>query len=209
MPTVEFCDQKGNRLGDLELSEWLFGTEPNVHVMHEAVRMYLANKRQGTVDVKSRSQLEWTNAKPWRQKGTGRARQGTTKAPQWRGGGKTFGPEPRDYGFRIPKKVKKLALRSALSSKLIDDELMIVEDFQVDRPKTKIAYNILKDLNLIDKKVCLVLSEITKEIYLACRNLPNFRLERARNLNALKVLDCDCLLLTTDAVEDIEEVFGK
>jgi large subunit ribosomal protein L4 len=209
MPVVEYQDLEGNNIGELELSEWIFGIEPNIHAMYEAVKMYRANQRQGTVSVKSRSQLDWTNAKPWRQKGTGRARQGTTKAPQWRGGGKTFGPEPRDYGFKIPKKVKRLALRSALSAKLQDKEMRLIDRFDVERPKTKLAAKALKQLGLHDKKVCLVLSDISDNVYLSCRNIPGLRVETARNLNALKVLDCDCVVLTKDAIDDIQEVFGK
>ncbi len=207
MPTVEYQDLQGNRIGEIDLEEKIFGIEPNVHVMHEAVRMYLANNRQGTVNSKTRSQLEGTNAKMWRQKGTGRARVGSWKMPHWRGGGKSFGPSPRDFGFKIPKKVKRLALRSALSAKLKDNEMMIVDSFNVEQPKTKLAYNILKDLGLNDKKICLVVSKVDSNVYLACRNMKNLRVEAARNLNALKALDCDCLVLTKDAVSEIQEVF--
>jgi large subunit ribosomal protein L4 len=208
MPTVEYRDLQGNQIGEMELSEKVFGIEPNIHVMYETVKMYLANQRQGTAYVKSRTDLDWTNSKPWRQKGTGRARQGTTKASQWRGGGKVFGPKPKNFGFKVPKKVKRLALRSALSSKLKDNELLIIEKFEVEQPKTKLAYNIFNDLGLKDKKVCLVLSEIPENVYRACRNLPNLYLERASNLNTLEALDCDCLLLTKDAVDVVQEVLG-
>jgi large subunit ribosomal protein L4 len=207
MPTVEYQDLQGRKIGELELEDKIFGIEPNIHVMYEAVRMYLANRRQGTVNVKSRSQLEGTNSKMWRQKGTGRARVGSWKMPHWRGGGKSFGPSPRSFGFKIPKKIKRLALRSALSAKLQDKEMIIIEEFNVEQPKTKLAYNILKDLGLDDKKVCLVLSNIDDNVYLACRNLKDLRVENARNLNALKALDCDCLVLTKDAVNEIQEVF--
>lgn len=208
MSTITYKNMAGEAVGDMSLPEHIFDLEPNVHVMYEAIKMYRANARQGTVFVKGRSYISGTTRKPFRQKGTGRARQGSHKVPHFRGGGIPFGPKPRDYRYTIPRKVKRLALLSALSAKVRDEELIVVENVRIDEPKTKLARQIFRNLDVDHETVLLVTDERDDDLYLGCRNLPNVWLTLAQNLSAYDVLRCKYVILTQKAVQQIEEVFG-
>src|SRR4051795_608057 len=155
MPKVALFDQKGSKVSDIELNDSIFGIEPNVHVLHSAVVMQQASLRAGTHKVKGRSEVRGGGRKPWRQKGTGRARQGSIRSPQWRGGGIVFGPTPRSYSFKLPKKVRRLAIRSALSSKVLDENILVLDILAIDTPKTKDFKTVLNGLS-VDKKALIV-----------------------------------------------------
>ncbi|RMH70999.1 MAG: 50S ribosomal protein L4 [Gemmatimonadetes bacterium] len=208
MSTVTYKNSSGSNVGEMSLDARIFDVEPNIHLMYEAAKMYLANQRQGTVDVKSRSFVSGTTKKPFRQKGTGRARQGSHKVPHFRGGGIPFGPSPRDFSYSIPKKMKRQALFSALSAKRQDGEMIFLDEFTVEAPKTRLARNVLRNLGIDDKKILVVTDGEDRNVYLACRNLPNVNVIRAQNLNTYHVLNCEVVLMTRKAVERVEEVFG-
>jgi large subunit ribosomal protein L4 len=199
----------GEAQGELQLPEATFGIEPHPHVMWEAVRNYLANQRQGTAKVRSRGEMRGGGRKPWRQKGTGRARAGTLRSPLMVGGARAFGPKPRDYGYRLPKKVKHLALRSALSSKAGAEEIRVLADFRLSAPKTREVAAVLRSLELESARCLLVVPEHDAEMMQAARNIPNLSVLEYRLLNPYEVLHCDCLLIMESAVPKIEEVWGS
>jgi large subunit ribosomal protein L4 len=207
MPKVAVYNKEGATVGEITLSDAVFGAEVNPGLLHEVVQMYLANQRQGTSDTKTRAEVSGGGKKPWRQKGTGRARQGSTRAPHWRHGGVVFGPHPRDFGYSMPKKARRAALRQALSSKLAAGELIVVDSFDLEAPKTKEVAALLKALNA-QGKAYLVTDVENVNIYKSARNIPGVRANAARNLNVYEVLAAGKLVLTKDAVAKVEEVLG-
>jgi len=207
MPKVALYNVEGNQVGEIDLRDDIFGIEVNEYVVHDVVRMQLANKRQGTHATKTRSFVRGGGRKPWKQKGTGRARAGSIRSPLWVGGGTTFGPQPRSYTFSVPKKVKKLALKSALSAKVRDNQIIILDDFAMSEAKTKIMANILKNLK-IEKKALLVTADGCSAVQRASQNIAGVSSSAAQNLNVYDVLAHDKLVLTKDAVAKVEEVLG-
>lgn len=208
MPKVALYNQSGSQVGDIEMEDTVFGIEPNEHVLHDAVVMQQASKRQGTHSTKNRSAVRGGGRKPWRQKGTGRARQGSIRSPQWVGGGVVFGPTPRSYSYKLPKKVRRLALKSALSMKVKENELIVVEDLTVEKPKTKEIVQILNNLS-VDTKALVVTADDNEAVYLSARNIPGVDVIRAEGINVLEVLNHDKLIMTKEAVKKTEEVLGS
>ncbi|MGN0301634.1 MAG: 50S ribosomal protein L4 [Anaerotardibacter sp.] len=207
MATIEVKNPSGAKVSDTELSAQVFGIEPNVHAMHEVVRAQRAARRAGTHDTLTRSQVRGGGKKPWRQKGTGRARQGTIRAPQWAGGGTVFGPHPRSYAFKVPSKVVKLAMRSALSAKLADGELVVVDAFNFEKPSTKEAAQALKALDL-NGRVTLVIADDDVNTFLSFRNLNRVRVIGASEANTYDFIDNKALVITSAALTRIEEVLA-
>ncbi|MGI6031796.1 MAG: 50S ribosomal protein L4 [Coriobacteriales bacterium] len=205
MTTLKITDSAGKSAGTLEVSDAVFGIEPNVYAMHQVVRSQMAANRQGTHSTKTRGQVSGGGRKPFRQKGTGRARQGTTRAAQFRHGGVVFGPHPRSYGFKVQNKVVKLAMRSAVSGKLADSELFVVDGFNFEKPSTKQAVAVLEALG-IEGRVTIVVNDEDVNSFLSFRNIPTVRIIGASESNTYDLLDNKALLLTTDAVKYIEEV---
>jgi len=200
----------GTKTGEkVNLPDEIFGIEPHNHAIYQAVRLYLASQRQGTHKVKGRSEVRGGGRKPWRQKGTGRARVGTIRSPLWVGGGAIHGPKPRDYSFRLPQKVKELARKSALSQKIRDEQLRIVEDFSWDEPKTKQMLSVLSALGLDSTKTTLVLAKNDKNIAKSGRNIPNFAVLEARNASTYELLDNKMLLVQKSAIEVLSNGFPK
>ena len=208
MPTVSVFDMTGKEVGTMELSENVFGIEPNVPVMHAAVVNYLANQRQGTQSTLTRAEVSGGGRKPWKQKGTGHARQGSIRAPQWKHGGVALGPKPRDYRYTLNKKVKQLALRSALSSKVADQEIIIVDDIQIPEIKTKTVVGMLKALKA-EKKTLIMTDGVNKNLVISANNVPNVKTAPTNNINVYDVLNCEKLILTKSAVQKIEEVYAQ
>lgn len=207
MATIEMKDASGKKVNDAELSAAVFEIEPNVHVMHEVVRSQRAARRQGTHDTLTRGQVRGGGKKPWRQKGTGRARQGTIRAPQWAGGGTVFGPHPRSYAFKVPAKVVKLAMRSALSAKLADGEIVVVDQLSFEKPSTKQAAEVLKNLGL-EGRVTIIVPDDEVNTFLSFRNLSKVRVIGVSELNTLDFIDNKALVLTDAALTRIEEVLA-
>ncbi len=207
MPNCSVFDMKGNKVSDIELAESVFGIEPNTSAMHLCVVNYLANQRQGTQSTKTRSEVSGGGKKPWRQKGTGRARQGSTRAPQWYHGGISHGPKPREYGFDINKKVKKLAMRSALSSKVAADEMVVLESLELEAIKTKDVVSVLNALET-GKKVLFVLPEKNDVVYRSARNIAGVKVDIVNTVNVYDILNCDTIVVLKDAVAKLEEVFA-
>lgn len=207
MPKVAVYNVTGAQVGEIELSDAIFGITPNAHVLHEAVVMQQASLRRGTHDVKGRSEVRGGGRKPWRQKGTGRARQGSIRAPQWVGGGTVFGPTPRSYAYKLPKKVRRLALKSALSSKVNAQEIIVLDALSIDAPKTKDVVKLLNNLKL-DKKALIVAAEQDVNLSLSARNIPGVKVVEATGINVLDILHHDALVITKDAVSKVEEVFA-
>lgn len=207
MPKVALYNQSGATVGDIELADSVFGIEPNVHVLHDAVVMQQASLRQGTHDVKNRSEVRGGGRKPWRQKGTGRARQGSIRSPQWVGGGTVFGPTPRSYAYKLPKKVRRLALKSALSSKVQSDEIKVLEGLEVSAPKTKEMVKVLSNLK-VERKALIVTGTFNDSLALSVRNIPGVKLVTAEGISVLDVLNHDQFIITKEAVAKIEEVLA-
>jgi large subunit ribosomal protein L4 len=207
MPTVSVFDMTGKKVSDLELAESIFGIEPNVSAMHLCVVAYLANQRQGTQSTLTRSEVSGGGKKPWKQKGTGRARQGSTRAPQWYHGGIALGPKPRKYHKDVNKKVKRLAIKSALSSKVADSELIVLDDLKLDAIKTKEMAKVVNALET-GKKVTFVLPEKDETIYRSARNIAGVKTTLVNTLNVYDILNCDTLVVLKDAVSKIEEVYA-
>ncbi len=205
MPKVSLYKQDGSTAGEFELNESIFGIEPNNAVMFEAVVMQRASLRQGSHKVKNRSEVRGGGRKPWRQKGTGRARQGSIRSPQWRGGGVVFGPTPRSYSYKLPKKVRRLAIKSALSSKVVEEKLVVLEALSFETPKTKEFVSVLKNLS-VDKKVLVVTEGLDENVALAGRNIPGVTIVSANGVSVLDVLGHDKLIMTKEAVQKVEEV---
>ena len=205
MPTVAVFDMTGKKTGEMELNEAVFGIEPNMAVVHAAVKNYLANQRQGTQSTLTRAEVRGGGIKPWRQKGTGRARQGSTRAPQWRHGGVVFAPKPRDYTIRVNRKVKRLAMKSALSSKVLDQDLIVFDALNLEAPKTK---EMVKVLNAVDvKKALIVLAAPDETVERAARNIPGVKTTLVGTLNVYEILKYQKLVLTRDSAQKIEEVY--
>jgi len=209
MPAAKLFTHSSDARGDVQLPEATFGVEPNQHVMWEAVRNYLANQRHGTAKVKGRTEISGGGRKPWRQKGTGRARAGSNRSPIWVGGGRAFGPRPRSYAYVLPRAIKRLALRSALSEKARSGEVRVLSDFSVRERKTREVAAVIKGLGLDDRRCLLVLPEHDADLALAARNIPRLSTRDYRLLNAYEVLHADCLLIMESAVPKIEEAWGQ
>jgi large subunit ribosomal protein L4 len=207
MASIEVKNTSGKKVSDTELSASVFGIEPNMHAMHEVVRAQRAARRAGTHSTLTRGQVRGGGKKPWRQKGTGRARQGTIRAPQWAGGGTVFGPHPRSYAFKVPSKVVKLAMRSALSAKLADGELVVIDAFSFEKPATKEAAAILKSLEL-NGRITLVIADDDINTYLSFRNIPTVRVIGASEANTYDFIDNKALVFTSAALSRIEEVLA-
>ena len=207
MPNVSVFDMNGKKVSDLALAESVFGIEPNTYAMHLCVVNYLANQRQGTQSTRTRSEVSGGGKKPWRQKGTGRARQGSTRAPQWTHGGIAHGPKPREYGFSINKKVRRLAMKSAFSSKVAAEELVVLDSLKLDAIKTKEVAKVLSALET-GKKVLLVLPEKDDIIYRSARNIAGVKVALVNTLNVYDILNSDTMVVLQDAVAKIEEVYA-
>ncbi|MFC6254332.1 50S ribosomal protein L4 [Secundilactobacillus hailunensis] len=207
MTSVTLFKQDGSQNGDVTLNDAIFGIEPNENVVFDTVLMQRASQRQGTHAVKNRSAVRGGGKKPWRQKGTGRARAGSTRSPIWVGGGTIFGPTPRSYAYHLPKKVTRLALKSVLSQKVADGSLVVVDAFSFDQPKTKDFAKSLSSLN-VSTKTLVVLEEDNKNAEMAARNLANVQVIDAKGINVLDVINNDKLVLTQAALSQIEEVLA-
>lgn len=207
MPNITTYDMTGKQTGTMEVSESVFGIEPNATVLHSVVVNYLANQRQGTQSTLTRSEVRGGGKKPWRQKGTGHARQGSTRAPQWTHGGVALGPKPRDYGYTLPKKVRRLAMKSALSSKVAADAMMILDELTLEEIKTKSIVAMLSALGA-DKKVLLVTAEKDDKVVLSARNIPGVKTALVNTLNVYDILNADTFIVVKDAVAKIEEVYA-
>ena len=207
MPNVSVFDMNGKKVSDLALAESVFGIEPNSYAMHLCVVNYLANQRQGTQSTRTRSEVSGGGKKPWKQKGTVRARQGSTRAPQWTHGGIAHGPKPREYGFSINKKVRRLAMKSAFSSKVAAEELVVLDDLKLDAIKTKEVVKVLTALET-GKKVLLVLPENNDVLYRSARNIAGVKVSTVNTLNVYDILNCDTMLVLKDSVAKIEEVYA-
>ena len=207
---VSVLNIKGQETGKkVELNDAIFGIEPNDHVIYLAVKQYLANQRQGTHKSKERSEITGSTRKLIRQKGGGGARRGDIKSPVLRGGGRVFGPKPRDYWFKLNKKVKALARKSALSYKAQQDAIVVVEDFDFEAPKTKEFVNLQKNLKIEGKKLLLVLPDVKKNVYLSARNIQKAEVMTASALNTYKVLNANVLVVTENALKLVDETFNK
>ncbi len=207
MPTAVLYNMQGAKIGDVELNAALFGAEVNKSVLHETVVNYLANQRQGTQSTKTRTEVSGGGAKPFRQKGTGRARQGSTRAPQWIKGGVALGPKPRDYSYTINKKVKKLAMVSALSAKAADECVMVIDNLTMDEIKTKAIADMLKAMG-VDSKALIVTNEMEKNVYLSARNIEGVKASYVGMLNVYDVLNHDKFIVAKDAIAKLEEVYA-
>ncbi|EUB31180.1 50S ribosomal protein L4 [Olsenella uli] len=208
MSKIEVKNVEGKAAGEVELSDSVFGITPNIPVMHQVVVAYEASMRQGTHSTKNRSSVSGGGAKPYRQKGTGRARQGTIRAPQWVGGGVVFGPTPRSHAKRVNNKEKKLAMRSALSGKLADSELILVDELYFKEPKTKLAVTALKALGIEGKRVTIVVADDDVITYLAFRNLPKVSIIAASEANTRNLVDNGALVMSTAVAKQLEEVLA-
>lgn len=208
MPKVALYDMSGAQIGEIELNDNVFGIEPNEAVLADFVKMQLANKRVGTASTKNRGEVSGSGRKPWRQKGTGRARVGSIRNPIWRGGGIVFGPKPRDYSYRLPKKVRRLAMRSALSAKVKDNNIIVVDKLVFDEPKTKKMVEVLKALNAGKKTLLVTLDSADSNVVKSARNIPGVKPLRADFINVYDLLKYETLLITKDAVAKVEEVFA-
>ncbi|WP_114602862.1 50S ribosomal protein L4 [Staphylococcus sp. EZ-P03] len=207
MANYDVLKVDGSKAGSVELSDAVFAIEPNKDVLFEAINLQRASLRQGTHSVKNRSAVRGGGRKPWRQKGTGRARQGTIRAPQWRGGGIVFGPTPRSYAYKMPKKMRRLALRSALSFKVQENEFKIVDAFGFEAPKTKEFTKVLSNLEL-PKKVLVVTESEDVNVELSARNIPGVQITTVTGLNVLDITSADSVLITEAAAKKVEEVLG-
>ncbi len=207
MPKVSVVSQTGSAVGDIELNDAIFGIEPNEAVLFEAIVQQQASLRQGNHKVKTRAEVAGGGRKPWRQKGTGRARQGSIRSPQWRGGGIVFGPAPRSYSYKLPKKVRRLALLSALSTKVREEDVIVLEGLTFNAPKTKEFIKVLADLS-INKKALIVTADLDETVALSARNIPGISVVTATGINVLDLIGHDKLVMTKAAVQKIEEVLG-
>lgn len=209
MPDVEIKDRSNKVVGKITLRDDVFGVTAKEGVVHEAIVNFLANQRQGTHATKTKGLVSGGGKKPWRQKHTGRARSGSIRSPLWRGGGTVFGPQPRDYSYKIPKKVRRLALLAAFAEKMVGGDVVILDGFAIQQPKTKEMISVLKNLGLIDKSVLIVVAEKDDVITRSARNIPGVGIVRVSDLNAYDVLAFNTLLMTKDAVTRLEEIKGS
>lgn len=207
MPKVQVLDINGQKVDEMQLSDAVFGIEPNKVLLHEMVVNYLANQRQGTQSALTRAEVAGGGKKPWRQKGTGHARQGSIRAPQWRHGGIVFAPKPRDYSYTVNKKEKRLAMKSAFSAKVIDNNVIILDKLTLDDYKTRDIVNMLSAVNA-NKKTLLVLPDVDKKVIFSARNIPGVKTAQVNTLNVYDILNYDSLIIVRDAVSKIEEVYA-
>lgn len=207
MPKVTLFNQDGSKNGEVSLNDTVFGIEPNDSVIFDAVLMQRASMRQGTHAVKNRSAVRGGGKKPWRQKGTGRARQGSIRSPQWVGGGTVFGPTPRSYAYKLPRKVRRLAIKSVLSQKVLDEGLVVVNELKFEQPRTKAFAEVLSNLD-VNSKVLVVLEDDNANAALAARNLKNVTVIPAKGLNVLDIINNDKMVITKGALSQVEEVLA-
>ena len=207
MPKVDVYDMKGKKVSDVELAESVFGIEPNDAIVHSVLVNYLANQRQGTQSTKTRAEVRGGGKKPWRQKGTGRARQGSIRAPQWIKGGIALGPKPRSYSYTVNKKERRLALKSILSSKVTENELTVVDKLEVKEIKTKTMVKALADLK-VEGKTLIVLQENNQNVFMSARNIEGVKTIALNNINVFDLLKYTNLILPLDTVKKIEEVYA-
>ena len=207
MPKVDVYNMQGKKVSDVELSEAVFGIEPNENIVHSALVNYLANQRQGTQSTKTRAEVSGGGRKPWRQKGTGRARQGSIRAPQWIKGGIALGPKPRSYSYRINKKEKQLAIRSLLSAKVLDNELTVVDKLEVEEAKTKVMAKALTDLK-VEGKALIILADRNDNVLRSSRNIEGVKTIELNTINGFDLLNCNKLVLPLDTVKKLEEVYA-
>lgn len=207
MPKVNVYNMLGELVEEMELSEAVFGVEINEHVVYEVVKNQLANKRQGTQSAKTRAEVRGGGRKPWRQKGTGRARQGSIRSPQWKGGGVVFAPKPRDYSYSVPKKVRRLALKSVLTDKLQSNEMIVVDQLSFDAPKTKEMKKVLANLNA-DRKALIVMAEKDVNVIRSASNIPNVATALVNTINVYDILKYNSFIITKEAVKRVEEVYA-
>ncbi|ABX44013.1 50S ribosomal protein L4 [Lachnoclostridium phytofermentans] len=206
MANVKVYNIEGKEVGSLELNDAIFGVEVNEHLMHMAVVSQLANKRQGTQSAKTRAEVSGGGRKPWRQKGTGHARQGSTRSPQWKGGGVVFAPKPRDYSFKMNRKEKSLAIKSALTSRVEAQKLIVLDSMNMDEIKTKKFKAVLENLKV--NKALVVLDKKDENVILSARNIPTVRTATSNAINVYDIVKYDTLVITKDAVAQIEEVYA-
>ena len=206
MANVAVYNMEGKEVDKIELNDSIFGVEINEHLVHMAVLQQLANNRQGTQKAKTRSEVRGGGRKPWRQKGTGHARQGSTRAPQWTGGGVVFAPTPRDYSFKLNKKEKRAALKSALTSRVVENKFVVVDELKLDEVKTKKFAEVLKNLNV--EKALVVLNSMDTNVIMSAKNLPTVKTAQTNELNVFDVLKYDTVVVTKDAIATIEEVYA-
>ena len=207
MPKVAVLDMAGKEVGSIELAESVFGIEPNKSVMLHMVKNYLANQRQGTQSALTRSEVSGGGKKPWRQKGTGHARQGSTRAPQWTHGGIVFAPKPRDYSYTVNKKVRRLAMKSAFSAKVAENEMVVIDAITMDEYKTKTIAAMLKAVGA-EKKALIVLPEVNEKVIASAANIPGVKTAQVNTLNVYDILNADMFIVAKDAVSKIEEVYA-
>ncbi len=208
MKTVTVYRHDGSEAGTVELPDEIFGIEPSITAIHQVVKAYLANQRQGNASTKTRSEVGVTKSKPFRQKGTGRARAGSANSPLWVGGGVAFGPKPRSYDQQVNRKMRHLGLRSAYSIKAVEDKIKVVEDFNLDSPQTKSVANMLKSLGLAGTKTVFLIGGTDRNMYMSSRNIPTVKVETAENAHTYMVMNSDVVLFTRSAVEKVKEVLG-
>ena len=206
MANVAVVNMNGENVGTIELNDAIFGIEANEHVMHLAVVQYLANQRQGTQSAKTRAEVRGGGRKPWRQKGTGRARQGSTRSPQWTGGGVVFAPKPRNYSFKLNKKVKRLALQSALSTKVAENKIIVLDELNLNEIKTKEMAKVLNNIKC--GKALIVMDGSNKNVMLSARNIPEVKTASVNTINVYDLLKYNTLVVTKEAVAKIEEVYA-
>ena len=206
MANVAVYNMEGKEVDKIELNDSIFGVEINEHLVHMAVLQQLANKRQGTQKAKTRSEVRGGGRKPWRQKGTGHARQGSTRSPQWTGGGVVFAPTPRDYSFKLNKKEKRAALKSALTSRVVENKFVVVDEIKLDEIKTKKFVEVLKNLNV--EKALVVLNDMDEKVIASAANIPTVKTTQTNELNVFDVLKYDTVVVTKAAVATIEEVYA-
>ena len=207
MPSINVVDMTGKKVGTVDLADSIFAIEPNKAVMHQMVVNYLAAQRQGTQSALTRAEVSGGGKKPWRQKGTGRARQGSTRAPQWTHGGVVFAPKPRSYRFSVNKKVRRLAMKSALSAKASESEIIVVDAIKLDEFKTKVVAEMLTAIG-VDKKALIVLPEVDKKLIKSAANIKGVKTAQVNELNVYDILNADKLVIVKDAVNKIEEVYA-
>ncbi|HCX03865.1 MAG TPA: 50S ribosomal protein L4 [Clostridiales bacterium] len=205
MTKIALYNMSGEQAGEIDLNDDVFNIEVNEHVMYEAVKTYMANQRQGNQSTKTRSEVRGGGRKPWRQKGTGRARAGTIRSPLWKGGGVVFAPKQRDYSKKLPKKIKRLAMKSAFSSKVINNEMVVLDELKLDEIKTKRITEVLSNLK-VDKKALIVTDD--KNVYFSARNIKGVKTASVNTLNVYDILNYDKFIITKDALKKVEEVYS-
>ncbi len=208
VPKLDVLNVSGQKVSEIEMNDSIFGIEPNVPVMHEVVKNYLANQRQGTQSAKTRSEVRGGGRKPFRQKGTGNARQGSIRAPHYIGGGVAFAPKPRSYRYSVPKKVKRLALKSALSAKVQDSEVVVLDELTLDAPRTKDMIKILNNINVAGKKALVVTTDVNKNVLSATSNIDGVSTTFVGQVNVYDILNHDYFIVTKSAIEKLEEVYA-